>query len=295
MYLQAYIMSVSVLCLLLVVAAVSANPGDPINTVCVAKHCAKSSLACTADKACRQNLECEAACFSKWDQDKTPEKFAVQNCSSVCTFSYASPAYTNFMTCVSVHKCMNLPALPNTCKGPKNITVLKEIPISELQGSWWVVRGHHPVYDCYPCQLNSFGPNNATTWIYSPDYQVFLANGSMGLIKQSGYVNITTTSQAGYHVVFDDAGIGNFENWWVIDKVPVSSSSGKYYYLIYYCGNVLQWNFEGAIVYSKTPELSEDDVPAVAASYKKATGLDFAKFCKVKAGTGCPDQPKIEQ
>jgi hypothetical protein len=115
---------------------------------------------------------------------------------------------------------------------------------------------------------------------YNPLYQVYLANGSLSLINQSGYLNTATTAQAGYRISFDDAGSGNYENWWVIDKADDNS-----YYLIYYCGSVLQWSFEGAIVYNRDGKLSDSDVTAITDSYKKATGLNFSNFC-----SPCPDQ-----
>ena len=283
-------MSATFLVVLVAVAAIaSAEGASPVNAICVATHCGKQSAACFADSQCKQNIGCVSECLSKWDQDKTPEKFTVQNCTGICTFSYTSPAYTNFMTCLSVHKCMDLPSIPNTCKGPSNVTLLKEISISELKGAWWVVRGYHPVYDCYPCQNDVLMPNNATMWVYSPHYQVYLANGSLGLIEQSGFMDISTTPQAGYAIRFEDAGVSNVERWWIVDMAEDNS-----YYLVYYCGSLLQWYFEGAIVFSKTPVLSEDAVPAITESYKKSLGLDFKKFCSPKAGTGCPDQPKEE-
>ena len=278
--------------LLIVVAmvglAATAEAASPVNFACMAEHCGKESAACFTDKACRENVGCVSKCLDDWDKDKTPEKFGVQNCTGICTFSYTSKAYTTFMTCLAEKQCMTLPTIPNTCKGPSNITLLKEIPITQMEGAWWVVRGYHPVYDCYPCQNDHLSPHNSTAWVYSPHYQVYLANGSLGLIEQSGYViNTDATSAAGYKIAFEDAGVSNYETWWVIDRADDRS-----YYLVYYCGSLLQWNFEGAIVFSKTPELSEKVTSAITDSYKKATGLDFSKFCSPKAGTGCPDQPK---
>ena len=247
---------------------------DPINAVCVAAHCTIQSAACFTDSMCKKNVGCVSECFSKWDDDKTKEKFMIQNCTSICTFSYTSKAYTNFMTCLSVHNCMKLPSIPNTCKGPNNITISKQVPLGDLRGSWWVIRGYHPVYDCYPCQNDTLYPHNSTTWVYSPHYEVYLANGTLGLVKQSGFLKNGTTPKDGYSITFEDAGVSNYETWWVIDKAEDDS-----YVLVYYCGSLLQWYFEGAIVFAHGPELSADKVAAITASYKSATGLDFAEFC----------------
>ena len=273
---------------LVIVAAAAADlevQGSPVNFACVAAHCATKSAACFADTMCSKNVECVGNCLSDFDKDKTPGKMEVQNCTSICTFSYTSKAYTDFMTCLEQNKCMNLPAIPSTCKGPQNITILKNVPASEIIGDWWVVRGHNAVYDCYPCQSNRFRAHNSTAIVYNPLYQVYLANGTLGLINQSGYLNTASTPQAGYRIIFDDAGFGNYENWWIIDKAEDNS-----YYLIYYCGAEAQWNFEGAIVYTKSGKLPESAIPAITESYKKATGLDFSGFCSPTV-TDCPDKP----
>lgn len=120
--------------------------------------------------------------------------------------------------------------------------------------------------------------------VYNPVYQVYLVNDSLAVINQSGFLQNTTTPQAGYPIIFNDAGFGNVETWWVIDKADDNS-----YFLIYYCGSVLQWYFEGAIVFSANPSLPDAVVPAITDSYKKATGLDFTKFCSPLAGPQCPD------
>ena len=279
------------LLVLLLCCAVTAMPllqGSPVNPVCMAAHCTKQSAACFAESMCSKNVGCASECFSKWDEDKTPEKIAVQNCTGICTFSYNSKAYNDFMQCLGEHSCITFPSIPSTCRAPQNITILKEVPISEIMGDWWVVRGHNPVYDCYPCQSNRFKFHNSTALIYNPLYQVYLANGSLSLINQTGFLNTATTAQKGYSIVFDDAGFGNFETWWVIDKAEDNS-----YYLIYYCGNVLQWNFEGAIVFTKDGKLPDAAIPAITASYKKATGLDFSGFCSPATGASCPNQPKL--
>ena len=276
----------SAIVLLIAAVAVTTVNGipNPIDAACVALHCTVQSAACFADKMCSSNVGCASKCFGDWDKDKSEEKFLVQNCTNKCTFSYDSPAYEKFMNCLGTHKCMHLPPIPNTCKGPNNITILKQVDISELNGAWWVMRGHHLVYDCYPCQRNVFKPFNSTAMIYNPMYQVYLVNESLAFINQSGFLMTKSTPQAGYPIIFDDAGFDNFETWWIIDKAADNS-----YYLIYYCGSVLQWYFEGAIIYSATPSLSDSAIPAITDSYKKATGLDFNTFCSPAVGSQCPD------
>ena len=216
---------------------------------------------------------------------KTKEKYHIQNCTNKCLFTYGydSTAYRAFMNCLATHNCIQLPPIPNTCKGPNNITILKQVDISELNGEWWIVRGHHLVYDCYPCQQNVFKPYNSTALLYNAMYQVYLVKEGFSFVNQFGFLMTKMTPQASYPIVFDDAVVFNSATYWIIDKAADNS-----YYLVYYCGNVLQWYFEGAMVYSATPSLSASAIPAITDSYKKATGLDFTTFCSPTVGSQCP-------
>lgn len=276
------VVKVALTMLIYAVYTASSSP-SPVNPVCMAAHCAVQSGACFADKTCSENIGCVGKCWDKWDDDKTPDKITVQNCTNMCSFSYENKVYDNFMTCLSVHSCMSLPPIPSSCVAPQNLTLLKNIPISEMEGSWRVVRGHNPIYDCLPCQLDTIAAINSTAWIYNPSYQVHLENGTLGFINQTGIVQaVSADPKDGYSIVFTDTGFGNNETWWVFDKAEDNS-----YYLVYYCGNVLQWNFSGAIVFSKS-DISASIVPAITESFKKATGLDFSTFCS-PAITNCPN------
>ena len=50
-----------------------------INIECVIEHCIKQSAGCLLDANCRRAISCAQKCMDKWDEDKTPEKFHVQN------------------------------------------------------------------------------------------------------------------------------------------------------------------------------------------------------------------------
>ena len=263
------------------------NVPNPVDAKCMALHCPKSGAVCFTDKVCSENIGCVSKCWGMWDSDTTPGKDHVQNCTSRCTFSYEDDVYDKFIGCLASYDCIKFPPIPNLCKGPSNIKIQKNISLSEMEGEWWVLRGHNPVYDCFPCQRNSIHKINSTAWTYKPSYQVYLVNGTLKFVGQSGAL-VDNAPQPGFNISLMDAGLVNHQTWWVFDRID-DATSGNSYYLIYYCGNSLQWNFQGAIVYSKTPTLVDSVAPAIAASFKANAGLDYSSFCSPSV-SGCPDK-----
>ena len=253
-----------------------------MNVQCLAKHCLLQAGSCMKDQECRAAIQCAKKCMDEWDSDKTSEKVHVQNCTNICAFSYRGKPYEKFMECIGDNKCMSLSPIPSQCKAPNNITLLKKLPSTVLNGSWWVVKGNHPVYDCYPCQHLLFKRINSTSWAYTPKYQVYLVNGSLGLSSDT-YIFPNTTAGEKIHFLYHDVGLSHSETWWLIDE-----ADDKSYVLLYYCGNTLEWYYDGALVLSREKTLSSSAYEKIAKSYKKATGLDTGTFCNTRTN-GCTD------
>ncbi len=253
-----------------------------INIACVLEHCTLQSASCLLSGDCRSVIGCAQTCMNQWDDDTTPEKFHVQNCTNKCAFTYNGEVYDKFMSCLSDHKCIAFPPIPNTCRAP-NVHPLKSLSLKDIQGSWWVVKGYHPVYDCFPCQLIKFEPINATAWNYLPKYEVYLVNGSLLLVSQNV---VMPYAQRGKNIsfVYHNVGLEHFETWWLIDQADDRS-----YTLMYYCGNTLQWYYEGAMVLARNRTLSDEAYKKIAVSYKAAVGLNTADFCDTRASLSCPD------
>ena len=268
--------------LIAAVAVATVSGSKTADPACIAMHCSAELAACTADQMCKSSLACVTQCIKDWNNDPTKEKYKGQNCTLTCTYTYDSPAFEKLFTCIVTNNCLQLPPIPNTCKGPNNITIQNEVDPSKLSGSWWIVRGYHQVYDCYPCQRNIFKASSSSSMSYNAMFQVYLENGGLKLLNQNGNIMTNSTPKAGYPIAFSDAGPFTSATYWIIDQVTD-------YILVYYCGNVLEWNFEGAMVYSATPSLSASAIPAITDSYKKATGLDFTTFCTPVVGSQCPD------
>lgn len=281
--------------LILIVLAIHASAPAPADHVedfyarvsptvdkgCILKHCLVLSGRCEADKGCRKVNGCVKKCFDHWDDDTTSEKVHVQNCSSTCTYSYGSPTFFKFMQCAEEHKCIGLPSVPSQCRAPGKLTLLKKLSSDILIGTWWVVKGYHPVFDCYPCYHSEFKRMNATYMSYTPKYQAYLANGSLGLVE-SHFIFPNTTPGASIPLR-EKLGVAENQTWWLIDAAQDNS-----YVLVYYCGNVLQWYYDGALVLAKGKTLSDFNMANIAASYSRALGLNSAQFCSVK-NTVCPD------
>lgn len=252
-----------------------------VDIVCLVEKCLLPAERCVGNTKCRDALECVKKCFDNWDNDTTSEKFNVQNCTNVCAFSFGDSDYVKFMQCIGDHQCLTLPAIPSQCKADK-LKLLKKLPSEILNGSWWVVRGYRPLYDCYPCQHLKFKQINSTYWNYTPTYQVYLAAGTLKVVSDQCVIKNTAPGaniSFGYH----DLGLYRNETWWLFDM-----ADDKSYVLVYYCGNAFQWYYDGALVLAREKTLTDFEIADVTASFSKAIGLDSTKFCAPQTAN-CPD------
>ncbi len=254
----------------------------PVNIECMLENCAASAAGCLLDVECRSAVACANKCWNDWDKDNTSEKYHVQNCSNTCAFSYKGNAYVKFMTCVGDHKCVQFPPIPSQCKAPDGISILKKLSTVDFKGSWWAVAGRHPVYDCYPCQHIYIEQLNATSLKYVPKYNVYLENGSLALMDEA-YVIPTTQPGSPISFVYHDTGLYHKETWY-----PTDGASDGSYILLYYCGNTLEWYYDGFLVFSRTRTLPDSSYTTIANSIRTATGLDLSSFCKPQT-EGCKD------
>ncbi|XP_065896289.1 uncharacterized protein [Dysidea avara] len=228
---------------------------------------------CEGNKICRDYIACNAKCLDQWDEDNTTQKFQVQNCANICQFSLYDKTIDKYMRCVTEHNCISLPLIPNTCR-TSIVKPVKQLSVKDLDGYWWVVRGYHKVYDCYPCQHTHFQAINDNSWEYAPSYVVPLANGSHAVISQKFQMPV---APAGQKISFKyyDAGLLHYETWWLLDKAEDGS-----YVTAYYCGNTMNWNYEGAIVMARNTSIPTNDYGKISMSFKTAVGLDLSEFCQ---------------
>ena len=138
---------------------------DPVK--CVEEHCPRLSVECVLDQECRKALECVEQCPLNWNKDPSPQKFAAQNCTNKCDFTYGQgKIFQDYLFCLASNKCISLPPIPSTCKSP-NVKPVKQLSTKDFDGKWWVQRGYQKLYDCYPCQNFDFKPMNNTSWLFT--------------------------------------------------------------------------------------------------------------------------------
>ena len=258
--------------------------GPSLKLGCIIEHCTTKFLACGLSKECLAGISCSEKCFGEWDEDKSVEKFKVQNCTNKCAFTYGEEeAFKGFVACLTDNACWSFPTIPSTCRAP-NVNPVKQLTLKDIEGHWWVIRGYHPVYDCYPCQQLTFKSINATAWSYTPKYETYLANGSLYYVTNQHWVMPLTAPGSKISFSYYDVGMDHYETWWLIDKADDGS-----YVQMYYCGNTLQWNYEGALVFARDRTLSEAAYANITTAYKQAVGLDLQQFCYTDTSSKCPN------
>lgn len=79
-----------------------------------------------------------------------------------------------------------------------------------------------------------------------------------------------------------------WENWYIIGENEKSSS--EEFKFVYYNGKTRQNTYEGAFVYSRTPELSSASLARIYQIAQDA-GMDPDKFCKIQNQCFLEDEP----
>ncbi len=256
--------------------------GPTVNGSCVLKHCTGLSGECGLDKGCRDAVGCSYKCFLDWDKDTSPQKFVVQNCTNKCVFTYGEEkTFKDYMGCLTDNKCISFPPIPSTCKAP-NVKPVKQLSTKDFGGKWWVQRGYHKVYDCYPCQTIEIKQINETAWLYTPQYETYLVNNSLYLVTNQHFVMPNTEPGESISFTYHDVGLDHSEVWWPLDKADDGS-----WIQMYYCGNTVQWNYEGSLVMSRSRTLDPSVYKQIGASYKQAVGLDINDFCFTDTSSDC--------
>ncbi len=280
--LKPIILVVSVL-LFAYVATAMQVPGQlkspDIDVKCVEEHCLQLSLECLTTKACVQTIACTSECLSKWVDGS--QNFGVQNCTNKCYFTYALGSMVKeYTSCLVTNKCLSFPPVPKTCKSLKKQPA-KALSTKDLIGDWYVVRGYNEVYDCYPCQEFSFKMMNASETLYTANFKEYLVNGS--LIDVDNVQFQLPNNPPGQSIMFtyNLFGFDETDTWWLLDKADDGS-----WIQLYYCGNGVPWNYEGALVFSKSRTLDSSAYKQIAQSYNDYVGIDLNNFCSPITSAG---------
>ena len=116
-----------------------------------------------------------------------------------------------------------------------------------MEGTWYVTDGFNPYYDCFGCQELSFDFKKGQPVDYNALYNLIAVNGSIiwNDIKMKG----TEETPGIITMRGRDSGFENVQTWYFM-MVEADTS------VVYYCGDLESWHFEGILVMSKTPEFN---------------------------------------
>jgi len=250
-----------------------ASTEPSLDAKCVDQKCPSEFSDCTKDGHCMETVGCIVICLKEWDKDKTDQKFAIQNCTNRCTFTFGNDIFAKTLACIDREKCLQLPAIPNTCKAPNGLKIQKNISIAELAGVKWRLRGYNPVYDCYHCQKVNFTTNSVHAW-----FEALLIGGDHKVIEETGSL-VNNYPEPGFTVTINArSGIMYTITYFAFDSVV---DNGNTHYLFYYCGTANTWNYNGAFVLTTVDTISDDAEAAVGSSFMNNVKLDFNKFCSI--------------
>lgn len=235
---------------------------------CIMEHCGSQSAACVEDANCRANMACMMKCG-----------MTNHSCMYECMNTYEDKIFDSFMKClVDDFQCLKLvPPDPTfRCSPPK--AALKNFSLSQFQGSWYIALGLNRDYDCFDCQISSYAPTpNSRNFTLTEKYDVKMLNGTIRhrvAIQQVEQKDIFNGGDLDYTNTI--MGLTMYEKWQVIDY----PSSGNYV-IMYYCGHMTSdWWYEGNIIYSRTPTISDHDLAAISNVLETILNHKIQQYCR---------------
>ena len=257
--------------------ALSIVEDGPVNMDCLNNNCASGYQTCLIHTKCRLLLDCLTKCYSGFDDDTSPYKTTTQHCIYTCQFTYADEFYVGLSRCLTDNSCFELPPIKDACKYPSEVVVSKQYQLRDLKGGWWVVKGYNPAQDCWPCQHTFFDAEeyDNKTFHYRPSFEVANNNGSFDLINGTIYVTLKDTAPGeAINISYYLYGMPVNLTWYTLDGKDDNSTV-----LVYYCGNMLQWNFEGAVFLSRSPVIPPSSDAWFEEMLEKNTHLKYSDFC----------------
>jgi len=242
------------------------------NIYCMMLHCSNQAKNCMLDNDCRHALTCIQGCGT-----------TNQTCMFRCLYSYEDALFDNFMKCaITEHKCINLqPPDPSfQCKRPQR--VVQNLPPEQLRGSWYIVLGRNPTFDCFDCQITTYTPSSVSGTIsVTEKFDVTAIDGTLKhrVVNETAKVNSTIGGILEYASM--QMGHETSTEWRILDVDP----NGKYM-IGYYCGHVsANWFYEGSVVYSRTQTLDSTSLTTIKVKMT-SFGYDISQYCSPKT-TGC--------
>lgn len=225
------------------------------------------SAKCLADEGCRSAMVCITGCGTN-----------NQTCLFDCIYSYEDDVFDEFMKCASTdHQCISNdpPNPPVVCHPPQQ--VVSNFTIDLFKGSWYIVKGLNPIYDCFDCQITTYQPSSMDKTVYNV-FEKFDVKTVQGGIRHRS-VNETVVQAFGgiFNYTSTQLGQSTHSEWRVVHV-----GNGNAFLLVYYCGSITaDYFYEGSVVYSRTPTLTTDQLVELVDAFKQH-GFDYSKYCTPK-------------
>ncbi|CAK8684118.1 uncharacterized protein LOC143455799 [Clavelina lepadiformis] len=254
----------------LLTALMESHPGSS-DITCLFEHCTNELGACMADMDCMRASLCVAPCKD-------------QSCIMHCMINYGNDILDDFLNCASTeHACIIMPSQdpPVQCSIPDQTD--STFQFKSLTGEWNVLLGLNPTYDCFPCQVTSFGAVNQDGSIDAVmSYQAMTDKGVMKKLQQESTLVPDGDDPSLIHLSSYDYGSTLEDDWLIIDHEE------NKFTLVYYCGKMPTgggdyWFYEGGVLYSKTKSLNQLDYDRISQSATNA-GLNLKEWCPVDHG-----------
>lgn len=224
---------------------------------CVLEHCALQLAECEANTICRVWSNCCRNC-----------NVSDTACQIRCGDLYeptnsSSDKITEFSICtISEHHC--IARVNATCQKPYIGSLVKSFDIKvDLIGKWYITRGFNTLFDCFDCQVHNF----------SYDSRPSVSKPLIGDLKWNVKKNLSCTENCEYfsrevlqtfsqdvhlpgHLMNYNNSIAEMhysDDWYIL------YASNKAV-LVYYCGcNDASCGYGGAVLYSRTPQLPQEE------------------------------------
>jgi len=266
---------------------------------CFAASCKAQTEACGANGDCTKGLACTAKCMGD------------AQCTVGCFAKYGNADLDRMLQCtIEDAACIKIatqaPGGDSPLEAPQPPKALVKATPATMSGRWYKVLGWNPNYDCFDCQRNTFdsgtklasNEGGAQQQQQPMGREVAVNIGSTGVDVEVEYAmprarlgQPTQTFSSTVHetLQFDNTpgsrrtahtegkmfGLTFWENWYVIGQNKVNEPQFRF---VYYTGKTLQNRYEGAFVYSRTPELPRDAMPSIYKIARQA-GMDPTRFC----------------
>jgi len=234
--------------------------------ICMMTQCGLQTFSCLTDRNCLKNLACLVPCGD--DQD----------CTFNCIVNYENDVFHSLNKC-NIHEagCIKLkdPEVQGVCD-LRGKPALSNLDLKKMHGTWYIVKGLNPTYDCFPCQIFTFSENktDGKHMVYM-DYQVNKMDGDIADKLVIEYISQPIKGEPG-QLEFGGVqnGLWHSEQWRIV-------TFNKEFMIAEYCGTMKNWVYEGAIALVKDSQASQEVLNKIDVELGK-NGFIVDKFCSPK-------------